>query len=201
MEDLWAFNEEILVRAVASCCVPVVSAVGHETDTTLCDYAADMRAPTPSAAAELAVPRMEDLKQTLEDLEVRSRRAVQTKILVCRGRLQQLETRLAALQPVHHVRQLLQQTVQMQLRLREASGKYTALLSQKVVSVAEKLYSVGPRQVLERGYAIALKDGKPVTEISGVRDDMELLFRDGRACVHVLSRKEGDPFGTEERNV
>ncbi|MBO4836312.1 MAG: exodeoxyribonuclease VII large subunit [Clostridia bacterium] len=201
MEDLWAFNEEILVRAVASCCVPVVSAVGHETDTTLCDYAADMRAPTPSAAAELAVPRMEDLEQAVADLEERSRRAVQTKILVCRGRLQQLETRLAALQPVHHVRQMLQQTVQMRLRLREAAGKYTALLSQRVSAAAEKLYSVGPRQVLERGYAIALKDGKPVTELNGVRDDMELLFRDGSAWVHVLSRKEGDPFDTEERHI
>lgn len=201
MEDLWAFNEEILVRAVASCCVPVVSAVGHETDTTLCDYAADMRAPTPSAAAELAVPRMEDLEQAVADLEERSRRAVQTKILVCRGHLQQLETRLAALQPVHHVRQMLQQTVQMRLRLREAAGKYTALLSQRVSAAAEKLYSVGPRQVLERGYAIALKDGKPVTELNGVRDDMELLFRDGSAWVHVLSRKEGDPFDTEERHI
>lgn len=201
MEDLWAFNEEILVRAVASCCVPVVSAVGHETDTTLCDYAADMRAPTPSAAAELAVPRMEDLEQAVADLEERSRRAVQTKILVCRGRLQQLETRLAALQPVHHVRQMLQQTVQMRLRLREAAGKYTALLSQRVSAAAEKLYSVGPRQVLERGYAIALIDGKPVTELNGVRDDMELLFRDGSAWVHVLSRKEGDPFDTEERHI
>ena len=144
---------------------------------------------------------MEDLEQAVADLEERSRRAVQTKILVCRGRLQQLETRLAALQPVHHVRQMLQQTVQMRLRLREAAGKYTALLSQRVSAAAEKLYSVGPRQVLERGYAIALKDGKPVTELNGVRDDMELLFRDGSAWVHVLSRKEGDPFDTEERHI
>ena len=198
MEDLWAFNEEIVVRAVAACPVPVISAVGHETDTTLCDYAADMRAPTPSAAAELAVPEREALLQTVEDLRLRGLRAANAQAMQCRQLLQALEMRLLACQPLHHVRQMRQQAEHLQARLRAAEQKRLELLNQQVAALAGKLRSVGPRQALERGYAIALRDGSPVTGVAQARDDMTLLFRDGRARVRVLSVKEEDPFGGQE---
>ena len=195
MEDLWAFNEEIVVRAVAACPVPVISAVGHETDTTLCDYAADMRAPTPSAAAELAVPEREALLQTVEELRLRGLRAAKAKALHCVQNLRAVQMRLLACQPLHHVRQMWQQAAFLRQRMEAAQRKRLELLGQQVESLAGKLLSVGPRQALERGYAIALKEKTPVTGIAGAEGDMTLLFRDGRAQVRVLSVKEEDPFG------
>ncbi|WAT17135.1 exodeoxyribonuclease VII large subunit [Aurantiacibacter sp. MUD11] len=96
IEDLWSFNEEIVVRAVAESPIPVISAVGHETDTTLCDYAADRRAPTPTAAAEIAVPVLRDLVATLDDYALRQRKVVMRPVELGRERLAARADRLPA---------------------------------------------------------------------------------------------------------
>ena len=198
LEDLWAFNEEIVVRAIAACPVPVVSAVGHEVDVTLSDLAADVRAATPSVAAEVCVPERDALAQTVEELRLRGLRAAQTGLMQSRQLLQGLEMRLLSAQPLHHVRQMAQQTVFLRDRLRGAGQKRLELLTQRVSALGEALRSAGPRQVLERGYTVALKDGAPVTGVARAAGDMTLLFRDGRAQVRVLSAKEEDPFGSQK---
>ena len=146
----------------------------------------------------LGVPEREALLQTVEDLRLRGLRAANAQAMQCRQLLQALEMRLLACQPLHHVRQMRQQAEHLLQRLRAAEQKRLELLNQQVSALTGKLRSVGPRQALERGYAIALRDGAPVTGIRQARDDMTLLFRDGRAQVRVLSVKEEDPFGGQK---
>lgn len=198
MEDLWAFNEEVVVRAVAACPVPVISAVGHETDTTLCDFAADMRAPTPSAAAELAVPEREALLAVVEERRKAMLRATGNAVLSAGNALAALQSRLLACHPRMRVQGMLAQTEKQQVLLRSLIGKQVQLLRQQVVQLGEKLQAAGPRQALERGYAIALQGKKVITSVTQARDEMKILFRDGCAQVRVISSEEGDPFGGEE---
>ncbi|MEM6857180.1 MAG: exodeoxyribonuclease VII large subunit [Pseudomonadota bacterium] len=127
IEDLWSFNEEIVVRAIAECTIPVISAVGHETDTTLADYAADRRAPTPTAAAEMAVPVRVDLEATLADFAARQRRAVHRPVELGRERLEARVRRMprpeALLQPQVQRLDDLSERLRRGLTLRAGRGR------------------------------------------------------------------------------
>ena len=194
MEDLFTFNEESVVRAVASCSKPIVSAVGHETDVTLCDLAADLRAPTPSAAAECVVPRRDEMQSRLLSLRSLLSDAAQTRLEREGARLSLLRARLAAQSPLRVVereaarlegfRQALARTQMQALVQREA------LVAQK----KRELELLSPYAVLARGYAIVRKGDKVVESAArlGVGDEAELQWRDGSARVRVLEtqRKE-----------
>ena len=192
IEDLWAFNDEALARAIYKCRIPVVSAVGHETDFTICDFVADLRASTPSAGAELVSPEIGEL--TAAFLYYRK-----TVIEEMNGRLQKERERLLHLknsralrspQEIIHFRRM-----KLDLLCGSLKASFSSRLAQKknsLVEAAAKLDSLSPLKVLARGYAIARKDSSVVRSVNDVvKDDkIEIILHDGRLDCTVCGRKE-----------
>ncbi|MCI4655372.1 exodeoxyribonuclease VII large subunit [Sphingomonas aquatilis] len=202
IEDLWAFNEEVVVRAVADCTIPIISAVGHETDTTLCDFAADLRAPTPTAAAELAVPVLADLRYTIQSHGSRTQRCANRYVERGRERLtalaRLLPKREALLGPQRQraddAGQRLDRGLERRVTLargsldRSAGALRPAVLERQVERGRERLaatwrlvQSLNPDAVLDRGYArVTARDGTTLSSAAAVRaaGAVTLRFRD-----------------------
>lgn len=182
MEDLWSFNEEAVVRAIYDSVIPVISAVGHETDFTLADFAADRRAATPSQAAEFAVPDRQELRRYVESLRARlgtlARREVQTRRLRVEGLLQ--STALSKPQLLLAGRK--QRLDRAQARLLELCQKSLVTKKQALTTAMEKLEILSPVHVLRRGYSIVEKQGRPITSVRQVTagDALTLVMKDGR---------------------
>lgn len=184
-EDLMAFNDEGVARAVAACPVPIVSAVGHEIDWSICDMAADVRAATPSHAAELVVPERDGLLQLVDDHQARLLRLIGREI----QRRRELLKRLTPRDPRRRVADARLRADELSDRLFAASRRYLEQ-RRRVVELREgRLLALSPLAVLNRGYALALKDGKAVrsTEDLGPGDVLDLRFRTGRARTRVES--------------
>ena len=203
IEDLWAFNEEAVVRAIAECSIPTISAVGHETDTTLADFAADRRAPTPTAAAEMAVPVLSDLSLQLAELALRKRRAVVRPLQLGRERLAVRVQRLPA--PTALISAYAQRLDDSAERLRRAlaartqlargelqqvAGRLSApLLQARLVSARDRLgalirlfRSLDPDSVLARGYArVTDAGGRTLVDraVASGEPALTVHFRDG----------------------
>ena len=197
LEDLWAFNEEIVVRAIAACPVPVVSAVGHEVDVTLSDLAADVRAATPSVAAEVCVPEREALIATIGKMRDAMTRAAKNDLLARRSRLALCEKRLAARHPAALMRDAQAKADLLGHRLQALMERQFTLLKTKTNQLSEQLNALGPRQALSRGYAVLLDGKQAVTSVKQAPESMAVLLRDGRLSVRVLDKRKGDPFGEE----
>ena len=197
LEDLWAFNEEIVVRAIAACPVPVVSAVGHEVDVTLSDLAADVRAATPSVAAEVCVPERAALLATIQKMRQGMDQAAQNMLLSRRSRLALCEKRLAARHPAALLRDARARADLLGHRLQALTERQVALLKARTQTAADKLNALGPRQALNRGYAILMNGKTAVTEVAQAAEEMTVLLKDGTLQVRTLNRRKEDPFGEE----
>ena len=183
LEDLWAFNEEPVVRAVAASRIPVISAVGHETDVTLCDFAADLRAPTPSAAAELAVPDLTDLLGGLQALHSRMEQSALRDMHARRASLESLLSRRILRRP-EELAWASRQRLDFAAQKLRASMEAKVLAEQsRLAHVSARLEAMSPLKVLARGYSIALKEGRPVKSAQALDpgDRLHLTLGEG-AC-------------------
>ncbi|BAL82922.1 putative exodeoxyribonuclease VII large subunit [Selenomonas ruminantium subsp. lactilytica TAM6421] len=195
MEDLWAFNEEVVVRAIAAAKVPLISAVGHETDFTLADFAADMRAATPSQAAELAVPDQSEVRRQVENLTGQLTRQMQGAIAARRTRLENiLQSRVLRdpqsllaerRQRLDFLLAGLQKTVQADMQ--DKRHRLGLLLN--------RLAAINPAAVMGRGYGLLTRQDKLITSVNAVavNDELDVTLRDGIISVRALTiREKGD---------
>lgn len=188
IEDLWAFNEEALVRAVAECTKPIISAVGHETDTTLTDFAADLRAPTPSAAAELAVYSYREVEVGLREAAYTLRHQMNNTLQLCRMRLNHYRTVIQHSSPEDMIRQ-------KRLYLADSMSCLERLMKQKLTSArhqlelyAEEMKGLSPLYKLSGGYAyVADEDGNNIKTTEQITKGQKLILtlQDGNADVTV----------------
>lgn len=189
MEDLWTFNEESVVRAVAACKKTVVSAVGHETDVTLCDLAADLRAPTPSAAAECVTPvRSETLAQLAAMREVLSG-AIDWQTEQKEASLRLLEARLSACSPQKRLDMEAERLAQKRAQLGRAMDARFSLADAALAQRGRELDMLSPYRVLARGYAIVTKDGAAVRSSAQIAggDAVTIRFASGMADAQIVS--------------
>lgn len=178
IEDLWAFNEEVVARAIFDCSVPVISAVGHETDTTIADYVADLRAPTPSAAAELAVWDIRLFDQRLQETALQMNRQMDRQIQVSRLRLQKYEARLQYLHPGNKLREKRQILVDLEDAMRRDIEQKVQRARHQLAIYIEKMRGLSPAGKLNQGYSYVEKESggsrEAVKSIRQVEKDMEL---------------------------
>ncbi len=176
-EDLMPFNSEVVVRAVAGSFIPVVSGVGHEPDVTLCDFAADIRAPTPSAAAEMVVPVRDDLLYTLTLTQRRLRQSVAGGIGELKQRVDYLRRLIP--DPRRQVMQAGQRLAELDERVRVRMAERMTSLRERVAVMERLVQNVGPASVLERGYVYVTRDGKPVVSAKVDAGAITVHFKDG----------------------
>ena len=182
IEDLWAFNEEEVARAIFDCTVPIISAVGHETDTTIADYVADLRAPTPSAAAELAVYEYARTATALREYEVRMNHLLMQKIQINRLRLREYQTKLQYLHPQNLLRDYRQRTVEYDDRLRSLMEGHVKDARHRFAIFLEKMKGLSPLEKLNQGYSyVQTADGKTLKSIRQVKekDRISVYVTDG----------------------
>lgn len=196
IEDLWAFNDERVARAIFASRIPVISAVGHEPDVTISDYVADLRASTPSNAAELAVPDWREIRESLEGYDIRARQAVRKRLQTLSQRLDSLKNRRVFQDPTSGIGDRRLRLDHIRDRLTAAEERRISSDKQRFIKLGASLNAMSPLRVLSRGYAVVVNDRgetiKSVHQVS-IGERLELRVSDGRIGTVVSSAAaEGD---------
>ena len=188
LEDLWPFNEEIVARAIYDSEIPIISAVGHETDFTIADFVADLRAPTPSAAAELAVPDIFEVKQKIINYQDRSKLALKKKIEIMKLRFEKVMKSRIFTDPMRKVMDNSIILDDYMKRLENAMKEIKTEKKNKYIELVTKLDSISPLKTLIRGYSLTEKDGQIIKSASQIDkgDIITIKFSDGEKNAEVL---------------
>lgn len=198
IEDLWAFNDERVARAVANSRIPIISGVGHETDFTITDFAADLRAPTPSAAAEVATPDIEDLRGALGRLQLDMLAVVQNKLDGLQSRVTSAGRTLGHVSPQAHIHRLRQRVDELNGRLYSSQRSRLLLLRERLAARFGALNAANPEALLERGYAIVTgsADGQRITSAHRIKPGtgITITLKDGALKARVEDQETHDRY-------
>jgi exodeoxyribonuclease VII large subunit len=187
-EDLWAFNDENLARSIFACPIPVISAVGHESDFTICDFVADQRAPTPSAAAELAVPDAREWMGHFAAVRERIRALTESSIAQNKRYLNQLTASRVMQHPEQVLSHFYLKISTLEQGLEQATEHALREKQQQLARISAKMEALNPLSVLARGYAtVSDADGKSITRAAHVQrgDSLQIRFSDGSVLAKV----------------
>lgn len=215
IEDLWAFNEEIVARAIFDCKIPIISAVGHEVDFTIADFVADLRAPTPTGAAEMAVPNINDLINHINNLKIRLNESIQTNLNYKRLMLKRLTDNYILNKPnimyekqIEKLDYLTEKLVNiLKNKYKEKLYKYELLKGNHIlqnpsilyknykdslINLIDKLELVNPLNILKRGYTLTYQSDKPIRSVKNINKDnnITIKFNDGIVLSKVIDIKE-----------
>ena len=193
IEDLWAFNEEEVARAIFECEIPIISAVGHETDTTIADYVADLRAPTPSAAAELAVFDYRQLEKQMSEYKFKMQRVLSQKIEIYRMKLEKAGTKLKFLHPENKMREYRQRLMELEDRLRNHMQNHMQMKKHRFQIYLEKMKGLSPLEKLNQGFAyVETEEKKVLKSISQLKagEQITVYVTDGIVDATVCNIKE-----------
>ena len=180
IEDLWAFNEEILAYAVFDCKTPIISAVGHETDFTIIDFVADLRAPTPSAAAELVSISKEELYTSIDFFDDHLNSIIKNKLEQIISKIAFLKNKVELLMPQKRIKRQLEKLERLEKRLIYGFRVQFLQFNELIIALDKQLKGLGPQQVLKRGYSIAFSlDGEIVRKSSDVAIGQDILLQTG----------------------
>ena len=204
IEDLWAFNDERVARAIYASRIPVISAVGHEPDVTISDYVADRRASTPSNAAEIAVPDCREVAELLNGYEIRSSQAMRKKLAFLGERLENLKNKRVLSEPTAQIDLRRMELDHMRKLLAAAEERELASCRERFVRLTAALDAMSPLRVLTRGYAIAADgEGRCVRSVEAIRpgDRLRLTLADGRADCLVENTQRSKINGSEKESA
>ncbi|MDD2696174.1 MAG: exodeoxyribonuclease VII large subunit [Anaerolineales bacterium] len=196
IEDLWAFNDEGVARAIVACAVPVITGVGHETDFTIADFASDLRAPTPTAAAELATPNKSDLLETLVEAQGTLGRAVTRQLGTRRSALSSLHTHLRLSSPAAHIRNARQRADELARRASLLCDHAVQLQRARLAGLQHRLAALNVQAILDRGFALVTKqDGSLVRQRSQALpgEEINIQVSDGTFEAQVKGKAKPAP--------
>ncbi len=194
LEDLWAFNEECVARAVLESSIPVISAVGHETDFTICDFAADLRAPTPSAAAELAVPDQTEMLAQISAQKMRLQNAAERKLQQAKEEFLPLAESSVMKNPLEFIEMRREKIDRLAISAQESTLAAVHCSKEELAALSGKLNALSPLAVLSRGYAAVFREtgASVLSSADAEKDDrVEVRFSDGSLLCTVNDRKAG----------